>query len=81
MTTTYLQQSTDAYLSAFPAEDGRGKWHAATKITGVSYCGSSRSTVVLDTTGAPIIVMREGKAHPIVCKRCVSYWRAERVTA
>jgi hypothetical protein len=61
----------------FPAEDGRGKWHAAERITDTPICGTP---VVLDTTAMPIIGTCEApgggrpyvyKAHPLACRRCL----------
>lgn len=72
-----LEQTTATHMAAYPAQDGRGKWHAALKVTGISYCGSSRSRVLLDTSAAPIFASIDGNSHPLICKRCVSYWKAD----
>ena len=70
------QQSTRTHMAAFPPADGKGKWHAANQITGTSYCGNGRQSVILDTTAAPIIATRGSKAHAFVCKRCLSWTSA-----
>ena len=72
-----LEQTTAEHMAAYPAQDGRGKWHAAVKVSGVSYCGSSFSRVVLDMSAAPIYAPRDGRPHPLICKRCISYWKAD----
>lgn len=70
------QQSTRTHMAAFPPADGRGKWHAANQITGTSYCGNGRQSVILDTAAAPIVATRGEKPHPLVCKRCLSWTSA-----
>lgn len=58
-------------MAAFPAADGRGKWHAAAVVSGVAACGAP---VILDTHADPIHATTE-RAHPFVCRRCWGAWR------
>lgn len=55
---------------AYPAEDGRGKWHAINKVSETPLCGIPAS---MDTrSGNSIHVSPDQKwAHPIVCKKCL----------
>lgn len=71
-----MVQTTSTRMAAYPATDGKGKWHAARPVTGVSGCGSARQ-VILDTAAAPIFATPE-KAHPLICKHCWSTWKAAR---
>lgn len=75
MISSYLQQSTESAMAAFPAVDGKGKWHAAMKVTSENFC-RGRNTVILDTTVAPIFA-NTYRAHPIICKTCLRYWQAD----
>lgn len=56
----------------FPATDGKGKWHAAWKVSGTAVCGAAPE---LATTGgewiAPQVGDLQAKVHPLICKRCL----------
>lgn len=56
-------------MAFFQPEDGRGKWHAAWKVTHTAVCGSPASL------GAEVIHAVQGdrsdKVHPFVCRRCL----------
>ena len=58
-------------LIVYPAADGKGKWHAANRVTGTAACGKA---VLLDTGAGGSIHVQPGqtKVHPIVCRQCLA---------
>lgn len=58
-------------MIAYPPATGHGKYHEPNAITGTARCGAP---VLLDLDNFKAIHVRPdatGRAHPIVCKRCL----------
>jgi hypothetical protein len=58
-----------AYKVFFPADNYKGKWHTASKITGVADCHNQ----LVDLSCDPIhVTPDQDRVHPMVCKRCLA---------
>lgn len=68
-------------VAFYPAEDGKGKWHAAWLVSNTAVCGKPVVLDVSDNVIHSVQGEQSNRIHPFACKRCVRLTTPEGVTA